>query len=100
MSGYSNGVISHLVDFMSFLMHMFFLTKVIFSSPSLLKELGFDTAYTCKDTHLIFFLFCFLIVSVSEALFSLCCDTYFSTLCGVCPTFRSRITAIILFFIF
>ena len=37
---------------------------------------------------------------VSEALFSLCRDTYFSTLFGVCPTFRSRITAIILFFIF
>ena len=37
---------------------------------------------------------------VSEALFSLCRDTYISTLFGVCPTFRSRITAIILFFIF
>ena len=37
---------------------------------------------------------------VSEALFSLRRDTYISTLFGVCPTFRSRITAIILFFIF
>ena len=37
---------------------------------------------------------------VSEALFSLCHDTYISTLFEVCPTFRSRITAIILFFIF
>ena len=37
---------------------------------------------------------------VSEALFSLYRDTYFSTLFGVCPTFRSRITAIILFFVF
>ena len=38
--------------------------------------------------------------TVSEALFPLCRDTYVSTLFGVCPTFRSRITAIILFFIF
>ena len=37
---------------------------------------------------------------VSKALFYICRDTYFSTLFGVCPTFRSRITAIILFFIF
>ena len=40
------------------------------------------------------------IVIVSEAIFYICRDTYFSTLFGVCPTFRSRITAIILFFIF
>ena len=37
---------------------------------------------------------------VSEALFYVSRDTYFSTLFGVCPTFRSRITAIILFFLF
>ena len=35
---------------------------------------------------------------VSEALFPLCRGTYISTLFGVCPTFRSRTTAIILFF--
>ena len=37
---------------------------------------------------------------VSKALFYIRHDTYFSTLFGVCPTFRSRIKAIILFFIF
>ena len=37
--------------------------------------------------------------SVSEALFYVRRDSYFSTLFGVCPTFRSRITATILFFV-
>ena len=37
---------------------------------------------------------------VSEALFPLCRGTYISTLFGVCPTFRSHTTAIILFFLF
>ena len=40
------------------------------------------------------------IIIVSEALFPLCCGTYISTLFGVCPTFRLRTTAIILFFLF
>ena len=37
---------------------------------------------------------------VSEALFPLCRGTYISTLFGVCPTFRSRTTDIIVFFLF
>ena len=37
---------------------------------------------------------------VSKALFYVRRDTDFSTLFGVCPTFRSRITAIIFFFLF
>ena len=41
-----------------------------------------------------------IIIIVSEALFPLCRGTYISTLFGVCPTFRSRTTAIILFFLF
>ena len=41
-----------------------------------------------------------MFLGVSEALFPLCRGTYISTLFGVCPTFRSRTTAIILFFLF
>ena len=41
-----------------------------------------------------------LLEHVSEALFPLCRGTYISTLFGVCPTFRSRTTAFILFFLF
>ena len=37
---------------------------------------------------------------VSEVLFRLCRGTYISTLFGVCPTFRSRTTAVIIFFLF
>ena len=37
---------------------------------------------------------------VSEARFRLCRGTYISTLFGVCPTFRSLTTAIIIFFLF
>ena len=37
---------------------------------------------------------------VSEALFRLCRGTNNSTLFGVCPTFRSRTTAFIIFFFF
>ena len=37
---------------------------------------------------------------VSEALFRLCRGTRNSTLFGVCPTFRSRTTAFIIFFLF
>ena len=41
-----------------------------------------------------------IIIIVSEALFRLCRGTYISTLFGVCPTFRSRTTAVIIFFLF
>ena len=41
-----------------------------------------------------------IIIIVSEALFYVRRNTYFSTLFGVCTTFRSRITATILFFLF
>ena len=43
--------------------------------------------------------FC-LLRSVSEALFRLCRGTNNSTLFGVCPNFRSRTTAFIIFFSF
>ena len=41
-----------------------------------------------------------VIIIVSEALFCLCRGTYISTLFGVCSTFRSRTTAVIIFFLF
>ena len=44
--------------------------------------------------------FLLLLLSVSEALFRLCRGTNNSTLFGVCPTFRSRTTAFIIFFSF
>ena len=41
-----------------------------------------------------------IIIIVSEPLFCLCRGTNNSTLFGVCPTFRSRTTAFIIFFFF
>ena len=57
--------------------------------------------YALKSTkYEIFSLILSAIGTVSEALFYVRRDTYFSTLFGVCPTFRSRITATFLFFLF
>ena len=46
------------------------------------------------------FIIIVIIIIVSEALFRLCCGTNNSTHFGVCPTFRSRTTAFIIFCFF